>query len=261
MAAAFEVRTETVVRLESLAEEVAARCRPTTFAAAFAEALADAADGAIGVKSIAAYRTGLDFDPSRPTERDVAAAVEDWLAAGDGVSTPRLADAVLTRYLLWCAIDLGKPIQLHVGYGDADIVLHRCDPSHLAEFFRVTSDRGVPIMLLHCYPYVREAAIAAQLYPHVYLDTSLAVGHMGASATTAIRQSLEVAPFSKVLFASDAFGLPELFVVGAHRWRLGVSTVIDEWLRDDLIGLADAERYVSMIARGNAERVYGLPAG
>ncbi|MCP3805030.1 amidohydrolase family protein [Allokutzneria sp. A3M-2-11 16] len=244
-----------IVRLESLAERLArSGCTASGFSATFRGELESALRTAVGVKSIMAYRYGLDFDPARPTEPEIRSAVDQWLRSGE----PRLTDPVVLRALLWAAVDAGRPIQMHVGFGDSDIVLHRCDPTRMTEFLRATVSSGTPIMLLHNYPFVREAGYLAHVYPHVYLDTGLAAGFSGASATAIVRQSLEIAPFTKVLFSTDAFGLPELYLVGARVHRLALARVLGEWLAADAIGEADARRYSELLLAGNARRVYGL---
>ncbi|WP_279582453.1 amidohydrolase family protein [Fodinicola feengrottensis] len=209
---------------------------------------------AVGAKSIAAYRVGLDLDPARPTHVEVARAASEWLRP----QARRLDHPVLIRHLLWTAIDAGKPIQLHTGHGDSDAVLHRSNPSLLTGFLQATRETGVPILLLHCYPYLREAGCLAQIYPHVYVDNGLGVNYTGPGATAVIRESMEMTPFSKLLFSSDAFGLPELYACGALLWRRGTAAVLNEWVAADAISSSDALRYAELIAHGNAERVYGL---
>jgi hypothetical protein len=77
-----------IVRLEALAESVAAGgVEGGEFAAAFGAALdaALARPGAVGVKSVAAYRVGFDFDPRPPSREDVAAAAgRGWTSARAG---------------------------------------------------------------------------------------------------------------------------------------------------------------------------------
>jgi predicted TIM-barrel fold metal-dependent hydrolase len=258
MSAATGAAAREVVRLEALGEQVARESTAARFGPAFVEALQERSRRCVAAKSILAYRYGLDVDPTRPSPGEVAEAAGRWLTAADRGGPRRLDHPVLLRHLLWTAVELRLAIQVHVGYGDPDITLHRCDPSQLTEFLRLTRDSGARIMLLHCYPFIREAGILAQLFPHVFLDTSSAVSHSGAGSLALIRESLEVAPFSKLLFASDAYGLPELYLCGTAGWRDGISRVLDEWLAADLIGAADAERYVRMIGRDNALRAYGL---
>ena len=55
-----------IVRLETVAESVVTTCSAEGFADAYSAALRDAAAGAVGLKSIAAYRVGLDLDPPAP---------------------------------------------------------------------------------------------------------------------------------------------------------------------------------------------------
>lgn len=248
-----------VVRLEAVAEELAdSDVSAAGFALAYAGALAKAAHGAVGLKSIMAYRFGLDFDPDRPAPRDVTRAAGDWLRRCAQGEQPRLDDPVLLRHVLWAGVDLGLPLQFHVGFGDSDIVLHRCDPARMTGFIQAIQPSGTQVMLLHCYPYHRQAGYLAHVYPHVWFDTGSAVSHSGLGSLQLIRESLEVAPFDKVLFSTDAFGLAELYLSGALLWRRGLAQVMDEWLARDWLSAADADRFVTMIAHDNARRAYGL---
>ena len=247
-----------VTRLEALAEGLASGVDAAGYASAVRQAIHDAAPVSVGFKSIIAYRFGLDFDPHQPSTADVERAAGEWLRRSAESGTYRLDHPVLLRHLLWEAVPLGLPIQFHVGFGDADITLSRCDPSLMTEFMRRTVALKTPIMLLHCYPFIREAGILAHLFPHVYLDTSLALPHTAASATRLVRDSLELTPFGKLLFSTDAFGLPELYLAGALTWRRGVSEVFGEWVSAGAITQTDALRYVSWIGAENARRVYRL---
>jgi predicted TIM-barrel fold metal-dependent hydrolase len=248
-----------VVRLEAVAEQLAnGDVSADGFARAYAGALAEAAQGAVGLKSVMAYRFGLDFDPERPAPRDVIRAAGDWLRRCAQEKRARLDDPVLLRHLLWAGVDLGLPLQFHVGFGDSDIVLHRCDPARMTRFIQAVQPLGTQVMLLHCYPYHRQAGYLAHVYPHVWFDTGSAVSHSGLGSVQLIRESLEVAPFDKVLFSTDAFGLAELYLCGALLWRRGLAQVMDEWLARDWLSAADAERFAAMMANGNARRAYDL---
>ena len=259
MAEASGQSAREVVRLEAVAEElVRSDVSAAGFALAYAGALAKAAHGAVGLKSIMAYRFGLDFDPDRPAPRDVTRAAGDWLRRCAQGEQARLDDPVLLRHVLWAGVDLGLPLQFHVGFGDSDIVLHRCDPARMTGFIQAVQTLGTQVMLLHCYPYHRQAGYLAHVYPHVWFDTGAAVSHSGLGSLQLIRESLEVAPFDKVLFSTDAFGLAELYLCGALLWRRGLAQVMDEWLVRDWLSAADAERFVTMIAHDNARRAYGL---
>ncbi len=120
-------------------------------------------------------------------------------------------------------MDLGLPVQFHVGYGDSDVDLHRCNPLLLTPLLRAIQPAGTPVMLLHNYPYHREAGYLAQVFPHVYVDAGLATHNLGRRAPALLAEALELAPFGKFLYSSDAFGLPELYYLGAALFRTALS--------------------------------------
>jgi predicted TIM-barrel fold metal-dependent hydrolase len=113
-------------------------------------------------------------------------------------------------------------------------------------------------MLLHCYPYHRTAGYLAHVFPHVYLDVGLVVNHTGARSRAIVAESLEVAPFGKVLFSSDAWGPAELHYLGALLWRRAMASVLGEWVESGEWLGAEAVRIAEMVGAGNAKRVYRL---
>ncbi len=247
-----------IVRLERVAEDVAAAgVGAAGFADAVRSALATRTATAAGVKSIAAYRTGLDLSPWRPSDAEVTAAADRWLAAQDG-GPFRLASETLQRFLIWCGVDLGLPIQFHVGYGDSDVDLHRCNPLLLTPLLRATQPSGVPVMLLHNYPYHREAGYLAQVFPHVYVDAGLATHNLGARAPALLAEALELAPFGKFLYSSDAWGLPELYYLGAVLFRTALSEFLRTGREQDHFSERAMGRLARMICADNAKRVYSL---
>jgi predicted TIM-barrel fold metal-dependent hydrolase len=195
------------------------------------------------VKSIAAYRFGLDLDPRAPAAAEVASAAGGWRRQIDASGIVRVADPVLLRFLLWAGVDRGLPVQIHTGFGDPDVDLGRSDPLLLRGFCELTQERAVPLMLLHCYPYHRQAGYLAHAYPHVYV---------------VVAESLELAPFGKVLFSSDAWGPPELHYLGALLWRRATARVLGGWVESGDWSLADAVRVAELIGAQNARRVYRL---
>jgi hypothetical protein len=256
-----------IVRLERVAEDVvAAGVGAGGFADAVRSALATRTALAVGVKSVAAYRTGLDLNPERPSDAEVTAAAGRWLAVGAGVRAdrhggsgpPRLADQTLQRFLLWCGVDLGLPVQFHVGYGDSDVDLHRCNPLLLTPLLRAIQPTGVPVMLLHNYPYHREAGYLAQVFPHVYVDAGLATHNLGARAPALLAEALELAPYGKFLYSSDAFGLPELYYLSAALFRRALSEFLRAGLAEDLYSERTVARLARMLGADNAKRVYQL---
>lgn len=259
MATASGAATREIVRLEQVAEEVAGSGTSAAgFADAFRARLHERTAGAAGVKSIAAYRVGLALPGERPTDTEVTAAAGRWLASLEGGGAPRLADVTLQAFLVWCGVDRGLPIQFHVGYGDPDVDLHRCDPLLLTDLIRAVQPSGVPIMLLHNYPFHRHAGYLAQVFPHVFADVGLATHNVGHRAPALVAETLELAPYGKFLFSSDAFGLAELYHLGSLLFRRGLSDYLRSGLDDGAWTEDDAARIARLAGGENARRVYGL---
>jgi uncharacterized protein len=248
-----------ICRLEYLLEGLAADgLEPAELADRFRSALAAelARPEVVGVKSIAAYRTGFDLDPTRPSSAEVTAAAATWLGAGPGAGGWRVADPVLTRFLLGAAVDAGRPIQLHVGFGDADIRMHRVDPALLTDWLHT---HRVPVMLLHCWPHHRTASYLAGVFPHVHLDLGLAMTYVGpARAAALLAEAAEITPFGRLLYSSDAFGLAEYYFLGAEVFRRAAETVYGGMVAAGDWAQADAVRVLELVCAGNAARVYGL---
>ena len=149
-------------------------------------------------------------------------------------------------------------MQFHVGYGDSDVDLHRGNPLLLTPLLRAIQPTGVPVMLLHNYPYQREAGYLAQVFPHVYFDVGLATHNLGARAPALLAEALELAPYGKFLYSSDAFGLPELHYLGAALFRSALSEFLAAGLNHDLYSERTVVRLASMICADNAKRAYQL---
>jgi uncharacterized protein len=247
-------RAHEIVRLESLACVAAEGATGAEYADRFRDLLQTAAATAVGVKTVVAYRTGFEIDWSPPSPAEVTAAADRWTGSGE----PRLADPVLLRFGIHSAVELGLPIQVHVGFGDRDLDLHKVNPMLLLGLLRQPAVAAVPIMLLHCFPYHREAGYLAQSFDNVYFDVGLAVNHVGARATAVVAESLELAPFAKILYSSDAWGPAELHYLGARLWRRAITTTAGAWVAAGDWSASDALRVITMIGRDNAMRVYGL---
>ncbi|MGW2381877.1 amidohydrolase family protein [Streptomyces sp. NPDC001658] len=252
-AGAFEV-----VRLENVAEAVAAEgVEPGEYGERFRAAAQRAVrrPEVVAVKSVAAYRTGFALDPARPSGSEVTAAAGHWLATGG-----RLADPVLVRHLLWTAVDLGLPLQLHTGFGDADIRMHRVDPTLLTDWLHLTAGT-IPVLLLHCWPYQRQAAYLATVFERVYVDVGLTLHYVGpARARAVLAEVLEITPFRKLLYSSDAYGVAEFYHLGALAFREGLAGLLQERVDADELSLPDALRIATWAGADNARQVYRFSA-
>ncbi|GAB3762022.1 hypothetical protein FB382_003560 [Nocardioides ginsengisegetis] len=254
-AAASGAAVHEVVRLESLAAYLLRRTDdPVAFVTAFPAALHAATRDAKATVGALAHRAGFDLDPGRPSEDAVRQAADRMLQAGE----EQVTDPVLERHLLWCAIDLGLPVQVQCGHGDADLDLPYANPLLLSGWLRATEASGVPVVLLHGYPFHREAGYLARVFVHVHVDVGAGLAQVGSQARQVVAESLELAPFTKQLYSSDAWGPAELHLLGALRWRRAMAQVLGAWVGEDEWSADDALRVLHLIGHENAERLYRL---
>lgn len=250
------VASSEILRLERLTEDLVQQgISPAEFPDAFRSALsaATADPKVLGAKTIAAYRVGFDIDWARPSDADVVAHARE-LSARPGAR--RVDCAVLISFGVHEAAAQGLPIQVHVGFGDRDLDLHRTDPMLLLPLLR--SMTPVPVLLLHCYPFHRQAGYLAQAFDHVNFDVGLAINHLGVRSASLVAEAMDTAPFAKQLYSSDAFGPPELHVLGSILWRRAMGKVLGEWVQAGDCGVDDAIHIVDLIGVNNARRVYGI---
>jgi predicted TIM-barrel fold metal-dependent hydrolase len=175
----------------------------------------------------------------------------------------RLVDRRLLDYLLRVALALAAeqelPVQFHTGFGDDDADLLAANPLHLRPLLRDPALRSVPIVLLHAWPYAREAGYLAGIYANVYVDLSLAIPHTAHGGETAIRAALEQAPASKVLLATDASSIPELFYLGALYARESLSRALDHLHGTGWLTGRELEPVARRLLHDNATALYGRP--
>jgi hypothetical protein len=223
-----------VMRIEQVAERVGIAALD-----ALREVVAGArASGYVALKTIAAYRGGLDLDALPAPARC------------DRVEGTPLRDVVLATLEANEATGDPLPVQVHTGFGDADLLLPAARPGllrPLIERFRATT-----FVLLHCYPFVREAGWLAHVYGNVFFDLSLTIPHVARPAV-ALYEALELAPVSKLLYASDASRTPELYLLAARWWRESLAEVLPALLPED-----DALAAARLILRDNARALYCL---
>jgi uncharacterized protein len=254
-----------IIRLETLAEGlVKDASEPRAWFAAVREALHTSVKrGAVGIKTICAYRATLKL---QPVDTDALGVAFSALRLRVERSQPvRLAGNALCHALLFEAAqacqELDVPLQVHCGFGDPDEDLAETSPLGLRPLFVDPAYRGLRVALLHCYPYHREAAYLCAVFPGVYMDLSLTIPFAGLDGFNAMREALGLCPTSKLLYASDATRYPEVYLIAATLHREALAEALGE-LRDRGIisrtAAADAGRQV---LAENARRLYRLPNG
>ena len=177
----------------------------------------------------------------------------------------RLTEKPLLDTLVMIALEVckesGRPLQLHSGFGDPDVDLLQSNPLLLRPVLEDPRWADVQIVALHmAYPYVREAAFMAAVWPQLHVDLSLALPFLGPAAVLPLSEMLSLAPSSKLLYGSDVAALPELFALSADWARASLGEALG-WLseRGGLLR-EDARRVGRQILSDNATALYRLPA-
>jgi predicted TIM-barrel fold metal-dependent hydrolase len=246
---------ERVLRIETTAEDAAADWPAWAgVRERFRESVtAGLAAGAAALKTIAAYRSGLDLPP--PDDGEAASAYRHWRRIGGRLEAPELVSWFLAEALDVLRTD-PRPLQVHTGIGDADLALHRADPALLGGLLRDPRNGAIPVVALHCYPFVRQASWLASVHANAFVDLSLALmlaPHRGADL---VLDALDLAPVSKVLVATDAMKLPEAFFLAARWCRDAVSGAVGRLVAAGVLDEATALDWARMLLGGNARRIY-----
>lgn len=250
------IPTFPILRLETTAEHLLTTTHNfDAWVEAFESEISQAREnGYLGAKSIIAYRSGLHV---RPASVDSARIAYESLRKSGQV---RLTDPDLLNFMLYFAtpILIGQhlPLQFHTGYGDPDTDLLMGNPLHLRGYLEKFSPQGHVVALLHTYPYQREAGYLASVYPGVYVDVSLAIPLATFGATGILHELLELAPVSRVLFASDSHSRPESYFLAAKFFRQGVNQFLTEVVRRHHVLPEQAETWAQLVSFQNAQRIY-----
>jgi predicted TIM-barrel fold metal-dependent hydrolase len=217
--------------------------------------------GYVALKSIVAYRGGLDIRTWSVDEVEEAFALARREVQESG--SVRLAHKPLLDTLLHVtfaeAARQELPVQFHTGYGDTDADMLLANPLHLRAVLEQHEYRAMPIVLLHeCYPYTQQGAYLATVYENVYLDLSYGIPFLGFREMLEFtRAAFSIAPYSKLLYSSDALGVPELHWVSALDGRRILGQVLSECVANGDLSRTEAEEAGVAVLRENALRLYG----
>jgi len=223
-----------------------------------AAALSD--EGYKGLKSIIAYRTGLDIDPrSRSSDQGMVALEKIRRARGRGGDAIKsLRDHLFCRAIERC-IDFDVPFQVHTGMGDWEVHLEACCPALLMELLRYPAYRACKFLLVHTgYPYHAEAGYIANVLPNIWCDLSEGLPFAGNAGARIIAEVLEMAPLSRVCYGSDTYGSPEPFYTSALLGKQALAQALQDLINDGFMSEAQAQESAKMILSNNARELYGI---
>ena len=216
--------------------------------------------GYVALKSIVAYRTGLDIRIWENDDVEEAFAVARREVQEKG--SIRLAHKPLLDTLLHVTFEEAArqelPIQFHTGYGDADADMLLANPLNLRAVLERREYRAMPVVLLHeSYPYTQQGAYLATVYENVYFDLSYGIPFLGYHEMLEFtREAFSVAPYSKLLYSSDAVGVPEVHWVSALDGRRILGQVLGECIANGDLSQAEAEQAGVAVLHDNAMRLY-----
>lgn len=214
--------------------------------------------GFSGIKSIIAYRTGLDVELTNLADSAGETGLRKALDAPDNMpASKQLRDHLLGRAAR-LAGELDVPFQIHTGIGDAEIVLAKCNPANLSGFFQLPEHRATRFVLVHTYPYMAEAGFLAAALPNVWCDLSEGIPFATSAVDRIIATLLELAPTNRLLAGSDAFSSPEQAWLGAHLTKAALGRVLADLHSRDLITESEAGEIAGQILAGNARELYGF---
>ena len=259
--AELPVEVVPIVRIEPLiADLLKTDAGWAEFQRRYDDAIADALTtrGYRGIKSIIAYRTGLDVSPLSRTPDQGAKALDAIRRGLGGGSMKLLRDHLLCR-ALELAMEHDVPMQIHTGMGDFEVNLVYCRPAYLMDLLRAPAFRACRVILVHGgYPYAREAAYMANVLPRVYCDVSEGIPFAGHAARDIFSQVLTMAPVSKVVYGSDGYALPEINYTSAKLGKQALAQALEALVSDGFIGENEAPEIAGMILAGTARELYRI---
>lgn len=181
-----------------------------------------AAAGAVGFKTVLAYRTGLAVDP----DATLAAADASLDASVPVRRRAKPLRDLVTRVLLARAADLGRPVQFHTGFGDSELRLAESDPLLLEDLLRTPEGAAAAVVLIHgSHPWPEQAGYLASTKPNVYAELSLSNLFAPTGTADRLLRLIDMAPREKVLVGSDGHGVPETHWFASRTLRRGFDDV------------------------------------
>ncbi|KAL9268684.1 fluG-like protein [Drosera capensis] len=214
----------------------------------------------VGLKSIAAYRSGLEIDTTVSNK----AAEEGLRAVLSGGKPVRITNKSFIDYVFTRSLEVAQsfnlPVQIHTGFGDKDLDLRLANPLHLRAVLEDERFSKCRIVLLHAsYPFSKEASYLASVYQQVYLDFGLAIPKLSVHGMiSSVKELLELAPVKKVMFSTDGYAFPETFYLGAKRAREVIFSVLRDACEDGDLSVPEAVEAANDIFFQNALQFYKI---
>ena len=226
-------------------------------------------NGAVGLKSVVAYRTGLEI--KRGAEDEVRRAYGEMIAqakSGSPVrdvlsSSSRHAKTVYDYFVFLgveASVELGVPFQIHTGMGDAPFIdLRIANPILLHDLINDEAIKDAKIVLVHGgYPYIEESGFLVNSYPNVFLDLSETIPFISIGVKEKLLNLFEMAPTTKIMYGSDGFKIPELHWFSSIQAKKALTAALNELVESREIDEESAYEVAKQFLSDNAKRIYNL---
>lgn len=206
-------------------------------------------NGAVALKSIIGYRTGLKVDLVSMDEARKALINND--------------EKIFRDFFFNETIKICKkhdiPFQVHASFGESNCNLLNNNPLMLKNVLDNEEYKKVAFVLVHGgFPYSFEAGYMAAMYPNVYLDFSEMIPWLTFESKDAIKKVLDMAPFNKIMYGSDGFVSPELHFLGVQFAKSIIFQVIDELIQQRLMTKVEGYKLAENIFYKNASNIFGF---
>jgi hypothetical protein len=153
------------------------------------------------------------------------------------------------------------PMQFHAGDGEAPgIVLRNQRPYYLEEMVRFDKDgvmRRPKIVPIHGgYPLVGELTWLCHLYPNCYYEISIMNPYVHQGLSDRFREVMEVVPFTKILYGSDSFSVPEMYWLAGRWGKRYLSEALGIYVDDGVLSHEEAVAAARRIFYENNRELY-----
>ncbi|MCF8038739.1 MAG: amidohydrolase [Desulfohalobiaceae bacterium] len=248
------VRIHYLFRIESVLDDLWKQFQNREIDLAFVEEHFDAVlddnlaqTNIVGFKTIIGYRTGLQVQPA--TRSQLLKVPPD---------EKQFRDYFFLR-LLSKTSETGMPVQIHAAFGESNIDIQKNSPALLKWVFDQESFRKTPVILVHGgYPRCFEAGYLASVYPNVYVDLSEMIPFVPLGLQQGLRDIFDMCPFTKILYGSDGFIVPEIHWMGARMAKEALTALFEELIDIGLFDASYAMNVARMILSENARALYRL---
>jgi len=226
-------------------------------------------EGYIGIKCHIAEMFTLDARPVYDEEASKAFAAAK---ANDREAMFTIYLGIFTATMLQCQ-ELNVPLHIHTGVTGLTSTIgwpnysgfrreghaNSSDPFLLMNFLTEPQFMNTKLVLLHTsFPWVRNAAMMAHDFPHVWVDLGWTIPWVSLGSSQVVEEVLSIAPHSKIMLGSGQHGIPEIAWLSGKILKSALKAVLTNAVMSDYISEQQAYNTAEMLCYGNAKRLYSL---